>query len=71
MDIITPGSASVVRKWGRHTDDLYLRLQSLNISDSIVFENQWTKLHQHNPSIPGIPTELFGSDFWNNYDPAV
>ena len=71
MEMITPGSSAIVRKWGKYTDGLYLHLQDFNISDSIIFENQWLKLHKRDSSIPGMPTELFGNNFWNEYDPAL
>ena len=70
MEMITPGSSAVVRKWGRNPSRIYAALQNMNIRNVMIFDRRWITIHADDPSIPGMPTELFDNTFWSNYDPA-
>ena len=70
MEMITPGYSAVIRKWGRNPSRIYLVLQSMNVRNIMIFDRRWITIHDEDPSIPGMPTELFDSSFWDNYDPA-
>ena len=70
MEMITPGSSALVRKWGRNPSRIYAALQNMNIRNVMIFDRRWITIHADDPSIPGMPTELFDNTFWSNYDPA-
>ena len=71
MEKVKPGSTEAIRIWGKRTDKLYIALQTISVRNIIVFESKWTEIHSKDLSIPGLPTEIFGLSFWDNYEPAL
>jgi hypothetical protein len=71
MEKVKPGSTEAIRIWGKRTDKLYIALQTMSVRNVIVFESKWTEIHSKDLSIPGLPTEIFGLSFWDNYEPAL
>lgn len=64
-----PRSTEGIRSWGKYPDKVYDILQKEDISDAIDFERLWPTLHVKYPSLPGIPSEVWGVTFWDDYNP--
>ena len=65
---IFPEKAVIIKKWNKYPDVVYDLLRMEQIGDAIEFERRWEELHSKYRDLPGIPTEVWGSSFWADYN---
>jgi len=67
LERISPESVKGIKEWGKYPDAIFALLRKEMIRDAVDFEKKWVSLHMKHPSLPGMPTEIWGNTFWEEY----